>query len=397
MKLLFIQGGSRWKFDTEGTIYTDPNFNSQIWNRYKKYCDKLTVILRKEDRIYTREEAQAKFNEIGDSIDNCVALTDIYRPLSNVLSLKKRLILKRTIENEVKKADKIIIRSLGNIYTNTALKCARKFYRPYLVEVTGFAWESLWYHSLQGKFVARFKENQYKKLMKNVEYGVYVTNEALQKRYPCGGKMLGCSDVELMPSDDKILKNRILKIQKHTGKIVIGTAAFLDVTWKGQEYVIRAIRELKNRGINNFKYEIIGNGSGNKLRELISELHLEDCISILEAKPHSEVFTWLDSIDIYVQPSFMEGLCRSIVEAMSRACPVICTDVGGNYELVSRECLFEKANFNKLADMLEKMIDPQRQIEEAKKNFNKSKEYNKEDLNKKRDAFYQSFIKSAIE
>ena len=133
------------------------------------------------------------------------------------------------------------------------------------------------------------------------------------------------------------------------------------------------------------------------MRKLISELHLEDCIFILETKPHSEVFTWLDSIDIYVQPSFMEGLCRSIVEAMSRACPVICTDVGGNYELVSRECLFEKADFNKLADMLEKMIDPQRQIEEAQKNFNKSKEYNKEDLNKKRDAFYQSFIKSAIE
>lgn len=71
-------------------------------------------------------------------------------------------------------------------------------------------------------------------------------------------------------------------------------------------------------------------------------MHLEDCVSILGAKPHSEVFSWLDSIDIYVQPSFMEGLCRSIVEAMSRACPVICTNVGGNYELVSSDCLFEK-------------------------------------------------------
>lgn len=50
--------------------------------------------------------------------------------------------------------------------------------KPYLVEVTGFAWESLWYHSLHGKFVAGFKENQYKRLMKNVKYGVYVTNEA---------------------------------------------------------------------------------------------------------------------------------------------------------------------------------------------------------------------------
>lgn len=75
----------------------------------------------------------------------------------------------------------MIIRSLGNIYTNTALKYAQKYHKPYLVEVTGFAWESLWYHSLHGKFVAGFKEKQYKRLIKNVKYGVYVTNEALQK------------------------------------------------------------------------------------------------------------------------------------------------------------------------------------------------------------------------
>ena len=49
MNLLFIQGGSRWKYDSEGTLYTDPNFNSQIWSRYKEYCDNLTVVLRRGD------------------------------------------------------------------------------------------------------------------------------------------------------------------------------------------------------------------------------------------------------------------------------------------------------------------------------------------------------------
>ena len=397
MKLLFIQGGSRWKFDDAGTPYTDPNFNTQIWSRYKGYCDELTVILRRETKIYTQKEAQANFNETGGFIDNCVSLPDAYRPLLNYFSLKKRLTIKKVIESEVKKADKVIIRSLGTIYTNTALKYARKYHKPYLVEVTGFAWESLWYHSLHGKLVAGFGEIQYKWLMKDVKYGVYVTNEALQKRYPCKGKMLGCSDVELMLSDNKVLESRIMKIKEHTSKIVLGTAAFLDVGWKGHEYVIRAIGELRKRGLNNFRYEMIGTGSGDKLRKLISDLHLEDCVSILGARPHSEVFAWLDSIDIYVQPSFMEGLCRSIVEAMSRACPVVCTNVGGNYELVSSDCLFEKADYVKLADILEKMMKPEMQIEEAKRNFEKSKEYNKEDLNKKRDVFYRNFIESGVE
>ena len=135
MNLLFIQGGSRWKYDSEGTLYTDPNFNSQIWSRYKGYCDELTVVLRREDRIYTKEEARIKFNEIGNSIDHCVALPDMYRPLSNALSCQKRMLVKRTIESEVKKADKVIIRSLGNIYTNTALKYAQKYHKPYLVGI----------------------------------------------------------------------------------------------------------------------------------------------------------------------------------------------------------------------------------------------------------------------
>lgn len=43
------------------------------------------------------------------------------------------------------------------------------------------------------------------------------------------------------------------------------------------------------------------------------------------------------------------------------------------------------------------MMKPELQIEEAKRNFEKSKEYNKEDLNKKRDAFYRNFIESGVE
>lgn len=97
MNLLFIQGGSRWKYDSEGTLYTDPNFNSQIWSRYKGYCDELTVVLRREDRIYTKEEARIKFNEIGNSIDHCVALPDMYRPLSNALSCQKRMLEKEPL------------------------------------------------------------------------------------------------------------------------------------------------------------------------------------------------------------------------------------------------------------------------------------------------------------
>lgn len=391
MKLLFVQGGSRWKLDTDGNVYTDSNFNEHIWNRYRQFCDHLTVILRGESKIYSVEEAQKNFNFYNIRKSSFVVLPDIYRPLKNIASFSKRKEIKEKIENEVKNSDKLVIRSLGNIYTNTALKFARKYNKTYLVEVTGFAWESLWYHSFHGKLVAWFKEQQYKHLMRDVDYAVYVTNEALQKRYPARGIMLGCSDVELPELKEVILENRLKKIKSHCGRYIIGTAAFLDVGWKGQRYVIEAIKQLKDAGIDNYEYELIGAGSGNGLRKMIKELGMEDRIRILGALPHDKVFEWMDNIDIYIQSSFMEGLCRSIVEAMSRACPVICSDVGGNYELASKKCLFKKGNSDALAKIL-RMIDAEWMVNEAGRSFEKAYEYQSEILEKRRNAFYSEFV-----
>ena len=205
------------------------------------------------------------------------------------------------------------------------MKFAKKYNKPYVVEVTGFAFDGLWYHSLRGKIVAPFKELQYKRLLKKAPYAVYVTEEALQKRYPCNGITLGCSDVELPPVSENVLTNRINKILNQKDKIVLGTAAFLDVGWKGQKYVIKALSELKKKGYDNFEYRLIGAGKGEKLKKLIAKLHLEDSVVILGALSHDQVFDWLDTVDVYIQPSFQEGLCRALIEAMSRQLDMPCS------------------------------------------------------------------------
>lgn len=391
--LLFIQGGSRWKFDEKGNVYTDSNFNEKIWDRYRSYCGELTVILRREEKVYSEEEVKSRFNRFDVTKSKYISLPDLYRPVKNCFDLAIRRTICLAIKEQVKKADKVIIRSLGNIYTNTALKYCRKYNKPYLVEVTGFAFEGLWYHSLRGKIVAPFKELQYRKRMKNVPYAVYVTQEALQKRYPCNGKTLGCSDVELLQWNDEILRKRLDKIENQN-KIIIGTAAFLDVRFKGQEYVIRALAELKKRGIQQIEYQMIGAGQGKRLLKLAERLGVSSQIKIVGAIPHDQVFAWLDQIDFYVHPSFIEGLCRSVVEAMSRACPVICSDVGGNYELASDKCLFRKGDYRQLANILMMLIEKKNQCLEAERSFRQAKSFEKELLDQKREAFYRSFAEN---
>ena len=134
---------------------------------------------------------------------------------------------------------------------------------------------------------------------------------------------------------------------------------------------------------------------GNALKKLIKKYGLEKEVKIIGALPHNEVFKWLENIDIYIQPSYTEGLCRAIVEAMSKACPVICTDAGGNVELIEEKNIYKRDIFG-LINILENINN-----EELKKNavfnYNKSKKYTANLLNEKRNIFYSKFMKENIE
>lgn len=390
MKLLFIQGGSRWKIDNKDNWYTDANFNNKIWNRYISLADKLTVVLRKESKVYTVEEAKRKYNIVDKSMMECIALEDVYKPLINVFNFKLKTKQRKMIENQVKNADKIIIRSLGNFYTNTALYYAKKYNKSYLVEVTGFIFESLWYHDIKGKFIALIKDLQYKANIKDSAYACYVTNQALQKRYPIKGKSLGCSDVEICFNRDEVIERKSLR--NVNNNFVLGTAAFLDVGWKGQKDVIKSIKFLKDSGITNIEYQLIGGGTGEKLISLAQNLGIENQIKVIGPIPHQEVFEWLKNIDIYVQPSYQEGLCRAIVEAMSQGCTVIASNVGGNYELVNSENLYKKKKYIQLAKIIEKNLNKDKLQDGMLYSLDIADRYREEQLDIKRNLFYTEFI-----
>lgn len=392
MKLLFIQGGTRVKVDNEGNCYTDGNFTEEVWDRYRKYSDELVVLLRREDKVYDKEFAEKSFNKFLGKNAELITVSDLNKPMTRNLNIILKRQVDKKIEDAVKQADKIILRSILNHYTLTALKYCRKYKKDYLVEVAGFAFDGYWYHGdLKGKLAAIPYEFIMKSKMKNVPYAVYVTNEALQKRYPCYGKTLGCSDVEIDELNEKVLQKRINRYSKEENKIVLGTIGWINLKLKGQQDVIRAIYELKKKGINNFEYQLVGAGKSDRIEKLIKKYKLEKEIKIIGPLPHNEVFEWLENVDVYIQASYQEGLCRSIVEAMSKGCPVIASDVGGNYELIDNEYIFKKGNVKALIKILRKLTSRDLQ-KQAQINFNKSKEYEKSLLNEKRNKFYFDFI-----
>lgn len=395
MRLLFIQGGTRLKQDTEGNWYTDGNFNDSVWKRYTSVCDQLTVLLRKEDCVYKIEDAQKKFNRFDTQNINLVPLVDVYRPVKRFFNpvLKKQVHEK--IKSEIEKVDCVIIRSVITFYTTTALDICKELNKPYLIEVTGVAWDANWYHSIRGKLTAYTTEQGVKKRLKDAPYALYVTQQELQERYPCAGKTVGCSNVELDSIDKFALEHRRNKIKEKNEKTILGTIGGYGLKTKGQILVIKALGELKKKGITNIEYQLVGGGDVSELETEAKKQGVLEQINFLGSMPHDKIFEWLDTIDIYIQPSYQEGLCRSVVEAMSRACPVICSDACGERELANEKFIFKRGDWKRLADKINDMNNTKTMLREAERGYNKSFDYKKETLDKRRREFYMDFIASS--
>lgn len=390
MKLLFVHISEKLREDKAGNLYTDGSYNIEAWNRYFSISDDLSVIFRKENKKYDVEDAKAQFNQVKKGI-KFIEVIDRTVSVERYFDLKAIKLNNKIIEKAVSNCDYLIVRSpSGAGYT--ALKYAKKYNKPYLVEVVGCPWDSLWNHSFMGKILAVKSYLQMKKAVKDAPYAVYVTDEFLQHRYPCNGRSKGCSDVSLPPLNENILEKRLDKIENMNKNmpIVLGTTAAVNVRYKGQEYVIKAISELNKQGYN-FEYHLAGGGDNSYLKSIAERYNVVDKVRFLGPLPHENIFDYLDSIDIYIQPSKTEGLPRALVEAMSRGCPSIGSNVGGIPELLNNEFIFKKKSVNQICTLLIKMNEDV-MVQEASRSFEKSKEYSKVLLDERRNGFYVQFI-----
>ncbi len=110
---------------------------------------------------------------------------------------------------------------------------------------------------------------------------------------------------------------------------------------KNHEQVLYTISKLidqdKLGGSNstyNIKYLIAGRGKiYNELQKKISDLGIDQYVQLLGFR--SDVADVFAASDIYVFPSFQEGLPVALMEAMSVGLPVICSSIRGNTDLIS--------------------------------------------------------------
>lgn len=151
---------------------------------------------------------------------------------------------------------------------------------------------------------------------------------------------------------------------------------------KNHKMAIDALSRVKNKNIH---YAIAGIGKlRDELTEYANSIGVGDRVHFLGFR--TDIFEVLKASDMFVMPSYREGLSVAMMEAMSCGLPVIASNIRGNCDLVDKEggFLFDIHNIDELVGHIETLSDnPELRKSMGQYNEERVKECDKEIVLKK--------------
>lgn len=370
-------------------VFCDAVITDQVLERYLEYVDHLYVLIRVSKIECTHEAAH-----LIPILSNKITVVEMpnFNTFGGFISKKKSKI---QISKIIDTCDMIFLRIPGLICNEIADLCIEKK-KAYLVEVGGDAFDAFWNHSVAGKIIAPYMFWTQKRTVLNADYATYVTDKWLQNRYPTNGYNKPASNVYLSEFNENCIQSRIDRYQSAAPKVyTIGTLASVDVRSKGQDLIVKAMSKLKKRGIK-LRYELVGAGDPSILTEIAKKYDVIDQVAFLGHKRHDEIWDWLDSIDIYAQPSKQEGLPRAVIEGLNRGCLCIGSIVAGIPELLENDELFPVGDVDAICDVITRIVSEVDHTARIRRNFEKSKKYSLDKLNTNRKDVFSKYKQSVI-
>lgn len=363
----------------EDVRYTSGTLDKDLWKRY--LLPGVTEVV-----ICCRERNYIEGERLG-AISTRSNVTFTPSPnLSNLKSLTFNY-SHNTVEEVVKELDFIVARLPSEIGL-AAIKYANRYKKKVICEVVGCPYDALkGYGTLKASIYAPIIKNRMKKGVEKCDGALYVTKEALQKRYPnrCSEN---ASNVVISHVRDDCLKDRIQAFNANNS-ITIGLIGALDNDIKGIDVAIKALS-----GVDNIKFRVLGKGDPTRFKELAKSYHVDVSFDGFMSDK-DKLFSWLDNIDIYIQPSFQEGLPRATIEAMSRGCIIASSDAGGLGELTLSEFIHNSGDYRKLNKDILRIIKSSQLDKEMyiKHSLNEASNYLSDKLKDRRTKFYTSIFK----
>lgn len=376
----------------DGTWYTPSALGPDSGDAYLQYFDRITVAGRAGDP--TGFDVARLSKPDARLTIHC---------LPNLSSMRAQLTLRSKVRLQLlalmDEVDAVIVRiptELGYV----AAELAQMQGLPLAGDIGACAHDGALAHgSLSARLYAPWRYRRARRAAERCDYLHYVTQEYLQERYPSkpGSVVLAASDVTIAQPDPAVLRSRLNNISQKRDPLVFGTVGSLVGKLKGIHLAIEALGRLR-QDLPPFEYRVLGGGDPSPLRALAERHGIGDRVIFDGLRPGGQpVLDWLDGVDVYLQPSLREGLARATIEAMSRGCPAIVSDIAGMPELLDAPERIMPGSVPALMSVLRGTFDPDWQRSQAERNWHRAQEYSMMALAPRRDAFWTSFAQAAQE
>jgi glycosyltransferase involved in cell wall biosynthesis len=368
----------------------------RFWYRYLEVFDSVMIIARATEV----DQVPPGYQLVTANGVELTALPDYHGPyqyLANLLRVSR--IIYRTLRGE----DAVILRVPGNISTQVWDKLAPGY--PFGVEVIIDPWEAFApgsVKSLARPFFRRQFTNNMRLQCQQAVAASYVTERALQKRYPPNNDAYTThfSSVDL---DDRFILadtgDRLAKVRTVSGRlggdgppVRLGFIGSFSQGYKLPDVHIKALAQCATKGAN-VTLEMIGDGALlSKTKVLARKLGVSDRVIFRGRIPGGKpIMDAIDSFDLFLNATAAEGLPRVVIEAMSRGCPCVASKVAGTPELLEDSYLVPRRNITALADtILRVLANPKAMAKAVERNVGVARNYYRDVLEPRRRAFYQA-------
>ena len=385
MKLLLTTNGRLVKND-RGEYFTPVVYSYAFFERYLEVFDEIELVAHCEqlDKIpddYLRVDGER------------LSVIEVPFPHGKVEYVEKFLSIKKTLKQKIRNTDfDVAVLRIPDQLSFQVFNVIKRMNKPIGAEIVSSSWDIMApdvSSSPLRPFIRAIWDYNEKNICRKADATCYVTEHFLQTRYKPnetpGHFTIGCSDASITEtapepkrySDDKD-SYTFLHVSADIGGLI-----------KGHLELVEAVGKLKNDGIET-KAVIVGNGElAPEVKKAISDYSLENDITLTGRLNKEQLSAEYKKADIFVFPSYREGLPRVIVEAMAYALPVVATDIPGIRELIDSDCLVPVKDTNALYQKLKTVLNNPYYLEkQSAVNLTNSKKYLKNVLQAKRNRFY---------
>lgn len=367
----------------DGAIWTQTQFPYRFWERYLEVFAAV--------RVVARVRAAAAADPQWQRADGAgVSFAAIPHYLGPEQYLRQRRAITTAARAAVDSQDAVIMRVSSQL-AGLIAPGLRRSGRPYGVEVVSDPYDvfapGAVRHALRPLFRWWFTTQLRQQCMRAAA-ACYVTEQVLQRRYPCPAYAVGVSDVELSAEAIARAPRPAPLCAGPIRLINIGTLAQL---YKAQDVLIEAVGMGVRAGLD-LHLVLIGEG---RYRPMLvaraAALGLAERVEFRgQLSAGAPVRAELDRADLFVLPSRTEGLPRALIEAMARGLPCIGSTVGGIPELLASEDLVPPSDAGALAQAISAFVgDPARMARASARNLRRACAFAEPLLRLRRLEFYQ--------